>query len=375
MKSLKKKLDSALTLDKFYLAHLRAKRHKNRRTEITIFSVFVTEKLLHIMDVIRDERYQPSKYRKFMINDPKRRLILALPYWDRIVHQWYVEEFIKPYYLPRFIKDTYACIPGRGSHRAAIQLQKYMRDMRCKHPDGYYVLKMDISKFFYNIDPDIMYDMLARVIADPKLSRLTKTMIYDGDEHDGIPIGNYISQYFANIYLNELDQFCKHQLRVKYYVRYMDDFVLLAQDKAQAREWFNQIEKFLADRLRLKLNPHSRYYPVHLGVDFAGYRIHNDYRLLRRRSKQKLIDIIDSYERGIDGKERFASRVGSWSGHARYADSFRYRQKMLAKYKEKIPAIALSGQLGKLDEARQRKATKNRTTNLRRYGYQLRIPK
>lgn len=339
MQQLRAKLDDHLSLDKFLAAHRRASQSKGLRYEVLSFNLNKYGNLFRIMDAIRDETYLPSKYWKFWVYDPKKRLILALPYADRVIHQWYIEEFIKPYYIPRFIKDSYACIPKRGTHAAVDKIQQYMRHMHQKHHGHYYILKMDISKFFNSIDLHILYDILSRAIVDLKLLRLTETILFEDGEHEGLPIGNYVSQYFANIYLNELDQYCKHVLKIKHYVRYMDDFVALAPDRQTAREWFVAIGQFVRERLNLQLNPKSWYYPAKSGLDFVGYRIHNDYRLLRKRSKAKLRGIIADYETSVINEDGFVRRINAWVGHARHADTYHLIQHNLLPYRDILPVV------------------------------------
>ena len=301
---------------------------------------------MRIVDALYDETYLPSKYWKFWIYDPKKRLILALPYSDRVIHQWFVEEFIKPYYIPRFITDSYACIPGRGTHVAVDKIQQYMRHMNWITHGHYYILKMDISKFFNSIDLKMLYQILIRDIVDPKLLRLVHTILFEDGEHEGLPIGNYVSQYFANIYLNELDQYCKHCLKIKHYVRYMDDFVVLAPDRMTARRWFNEIGEFVGQCLNMQLNRKSRYYPGNQGLDFVGYIIHPDYRLLRRRSKRKLANLIDDYERGLIETDDFIRRVNAWSGHAKHADTYRLIHNQLTPYRDILPVVFGNNNLG-----------------------------
>lgn len=339
MKSLKTRLLDRATLELFQQAHHRASLGKAHRSEVLRFNLNEQNNLLHIVDVVRRGEYQPSQYRKFWVFDPKKREIAALPYPDRIVHQWAVEEFYKPYYYPRFIGDSYACIDGRGTHRAVKRAQAMMRRMDRSTNGAYYIVKLDISKYFNNINQQILFDLMQRVIADPALVDLTGTFIFGNDNQIGIPIGNYTSQLFANIYLNELDQFVKNVLRVVCYVRYMDDFVMMVPGKATAAYVYSRVEEFLHDRLALRLNPKSRYYPGTMGLDFAGYRIYNDYLLLRRRSKKKLIDIIRDYQRGRDDQTRFVMRINSWHGHASHADAYRYTRCHLTGYRDILPVV------------------------------------
>ncbi len=287
-KKLKLKLEDRLEYKYFYDAYLRAKKNKKVKRELLLFDIDLETNLTNLIYKIKNETYHLGRYRKFTIYEPKKREILSLPYCDRIVHQWYIGEFIKPYMLKRFIKDTYACLEDRGMHKASYVVQGYMRKMKKKYKN-YYVVKCDISKYFYSVDLNILFNIMKKFIADKKLLQFTEKIIYENAVSSvGIPIGNYTSQYFANIYLNELDQYIKHDLHIKYYVRYMDDFILLVPNKVIAKEVFLKIESFLTEHLKLKLNPKSRYFPSSQGVDFCGYRIFETHRLIRKRSIKKI---------------------------------------------------------------------------------------
>ena len=220
-KSIKNVWDSKLTFDKLVEAHERASKGKRFDKEVLLFEMNLETNITNIIKKLENNTYHFGKYRVFTIYEPKQRIIKSLPYTDRVVHQWYVEEFIKPYMMPRFITHTYACLPMRGGHKAVDDLQRMMRIMK-RNYGNYYVLKCDISGYFYNINRDILYKILKRKIRDPKLLQFTKKIIFDEEGVKGIPIGNYTSQFFANIYLNELDHFVKEKLRVRFYLRYMD---------------------------------------------------------------------------------------------------------------------------------------------------------
>lgn len=224
-KSIKKCFGRKLTFTKILEAHKRASKGKKQKKEIILFEMDLETNIVKILNDIKNNKYKFGKYREFIIYEPKERLIKSLPYRDRIVHQWYIEEFIKPFFLPRFIKDTYACIENRGTHKVVINVQKYMRKMK-KYNQNYYVLKCDIKKYFYNIDKKILLQILKENIKDRKIINFTEVILGDLEEV-GIPIGNYTSQFFANIYLNKFDHYVKEELKIKYYVRYMDDFILL----------------------------------------------------------------------------------------------------------------------------------------------------
>lgn len=329
------KLEDKLTIEAIYRAHCRARKGKTTRSSVVDVDLRPMIYVTHILNVLRDGIYVPSRFREFTVTDPKKRLVLALPYVDRIVHQWLIEEFIKPYYLPRFIKDSYACIPGRGSHAAVKRIQGYMRDMR-QRQGKYYIVKMDISKYFYNIDRDVLFKILKRVITSSQLLDLLHTIIFSDEERVGIPIGNYTSQYFANIYLNELDQYCKHNLGVKYYVRYMDDFILLAPNKRKAKRWYRAIQRYAEGYLHLKLNPKSCFYPSSHGLDFVGYKIMNNCLRLRQRSKRKLNNIIWNYQHDYTTEADFVTSVAAWLGHAGHANAKTYIRKRLWSYRNML---------------------------------------
>lgn len=329
------KLEDKLTIEAIYRAHCRARKGKTTRSSVVDVDLRPMVYVTHILNVLRDGIYVPSRFREFTVTDPKRRLVLALPYVDRIVHQWLIEEFIKPYYLPRFIKDSYACIPGRGSHAAVKCIQGYMRDMR-QRQGKYYIVKMDISKYFYNIDRDVLFKILKRAITNPQLLDLLHTIIFSDAARVGIPIGNYTSQYFANIYLNELDQYCKHNLGVKYYVRYMDDFILLAPNKRKAKRWYRAIQRYAEGYLHLKLNPKSCFYPSSHGLDFVGYKIMNNCLRLRQRSKRKLNNIIWNYQHDYTTEADFVTSVAAWLGHAGHANAKTYIRKRLWSYRNML---------------------------------------
>ncbi len=329
------KLEDRLTIEAIYRAHCRARKGKTTRSSVVDVDLRPMVYVTHILNVLRDGIYVPSRFREFTVTDPKKRLVLALPYVDRIVHQWLIEEFIKPYYLPRFIKDSYACIPGRGSHAAVKCIQGYMRDMR-QRQGKYYIVKMDISKYFYNIDRDVLFKILKRVITNQQLLDLLHTIIFSDEARVGIPIGNYTSQYFANIYLNELDQYCKHNLGVKYYVRYMDDFILLAPNKRKARRWYRAIQRYAEGYLHLKLNPKSCFYPSSHGLDFVGYKIMNNCLRLRQRSKRKLNNIIWNYQHDYTTEADFVTSIAAWLGHAGHANAKTYIRKRLWSYRNML---------------------------------------
>lgn len=339
-KTIKICFDEKLNFINLYNAFYRICKENRKKTYILKAEMDIETIICNLEMTLRNGTYRPGKYHVFTIHEPKERIIKALPFQDRIVHQWYIEEFIKPYYLKRFIKDSYACIEGRGAHLAVKNLQKYMRKMEYKNKN-YYVLKCDIKKYFYNINRDILYKILEKSISDKKLLSLTKIILYDEDEK-GIPIGNYTSQFFANIYLNELDKYIKYVLRVKYYVRYMDDFVLLLNTKEECRRMVGLLDNYLKNNLDLELNSKTRYFPGYQGISFCGYRVFSTHILVRGSNKNRMKRKINTWnklylENSLDMNYVYFS-YNSWLGHISHTNGYNLKNKMTSKmiFKEEI---------------------------------------
>ncbi len=191
-KTIKRSFNEKLIFENMYNAHIRASKTKRNKKEVILFEIDLENNLINLIDNITNNTYKLGKYREFTIYEPKQRVIKALPYKDRIVQQWYIYSFIKPYIIPRFINNTYACIDKRGTHKAIKDLQRMMRQMIIKNKD-YYVLKCDVKKYFYNIDKKILFDIMKKYISDKKVLSLTHKFIYDNELEKGIPIGNYTS--------------------------------------------------------------------------------------------------------------------------------------------------------------------------------------
>lgn len=329
-KTIKKCFDEKLTFQKFLEAHQRASKGKKNKKELIIYEMDLETNIINLINNIKNNKYKTSRYREFKVYEPKERVIKSLPYHDRVVHQWYIEEFIKPYFYPRFIRDTYACLDNRGTHKAVLQVQKYMRKIQKKY-QRYFVLKCDIRKFFYSIDKDILINIINDRITDKKLIAFTKTILNDG-EKIGIPIGNYTSQYFANVYLNELDHYIKDILKIKYYVRYMDDFILLVETKQEARLLKEKINEYIVSKLHLQLNKKSKYFPNTLGIDFCGYRIYETHILLRKRFEKKVRKNVLMWKylknNGILNSSKMEMSWNSCKAHMKHSNSYNFLKKI-----------------------------------------------
>ena len=286
MKTLKHLYELIYSFENLHVAYLNARKCKRYRREVLEFTHNLEENLISIQNDLIWKTYRVGRYREFYVTEPKKRLVMALPFRDRVV-QWAIYRILNPLLDKTYILDSYACRVGYGAHRAVHRVQYWMRKMdRAAAP--IFVLKMDVSKYFYRVDHDVLLSILRRRVADPDLTWLLETIIrcdhtdfglsLDDPAADripsiGMPIGNLTSQMFANLYLNELDQYCKHQLGVKYYMRYMDDVLILGGNPAELREIWRLTDDFLTTRLHLRLNGKTCIRSVAQGVEFCGFRI------------------------------------------------------------------------------------------------------
>ena len=286
-KTIRNKYYKYLSFDRLMEAHKKARRGKGLRDEIILFNLKQEEYIMYLLESLGKKTYKHGGYSTFYVTEPKVRKIEKSRYIDRVVHRWLVDNFLEPYFVPTFINTSYACLKGRGMHKACLDVQSAMK--HCKRIWGsYYILKMDVTKYFENIDKRILLSILEKKIWDKDLMWLIKEILYAQEKEVGLEIGNYTSQLFANIYLNELDQYVKKVLNIKYYFRYMDDAVLFFKNKEEAKYCLEKIKKFLLSKLELCLNRKTQIFKNTQGVNFCGYKI-NEYRLkIRDKGKRKL---------------------------------------------------------------------------------------
>lgn len=325
-----------ITFRKLLEAHNKTKKGKRFKKQVIEFEMDLESNILQIEKELLNGTYTFSKYFEFKIYEPKERIIKTLRYRDRVVQTWYVENFLKPYFQTSFINDSYACIENRGTHKAVDKMQYYLRKADKKYEDVW-VLKCDISKFFFNIDCKILYKIIERKIKDINFLDFTKKILYSENESNvSIPIGNYTSQFYANIYMNEFDKFVKEELHIKYYVRFMDDFVLLLPSKTLAKEVLEKISSFLEEKLHLKLNNKTAYFKASQGVNFCGYRIWKTHKLLREQSKKnmkrKLKTFMKLYKKNKIELDYILACINSWRGHASHCDSFNLQNKIFEEF-------------------------------------------
>jgi hypothetical protein len=330
-------------------AFWKARRHKSARPYVAAFEFNLERNLLQLEEELLGETYRPGPYHNFYIYEPKRRLVSAAHFRDQVVHHA-LSHVIEPIWEARFIHDSYACRVGKGFHRAVDRAHYFLRRHR-------YALKGDVVKFFPSVDHQILKGILGRRIADPATMRLIGLILQSGegvldDEYvmtwfpgddlfgpirpRGLPIGNLTSQFWGNVYLNELDQFVKRELKCGPYLRYADDLLLFDDDKVQLWTWRDEIARFAAT-LRLSLHEKKTVvFPVTDGVDWLGFRLYPTHRRLRRENVRRAVRRLKrqqaAYAQGELTAEQLSHSVRSWIAHARFADTQALRRRVLGQF-------------------------------------------
>ncbi len=312
------------------LAARKAAQGKRDKPTVARFEFHLEQELLVLQEQLNNLSYQPGAFFTFEVYDPKRRSICAAPYRDRVVHQA-VCNVLEPAFERRLIFDTYACRPGKGTHAAIARAQQFSRQFR-------YFLKCDIRKYFESVDHAVLQDLLARMFKDPLLLVLLNRII----EHAppaaelgrGLPIGNLTSQHFANLYLGELDHYLKDRLRIKGFLRYMDDVLLFADDKPALHLWLADIRRFLQENLQLALKEKATLLaPITEGVPFLGFRIYPKVIRLNprslRRFRRRVRGREKAYRAGRLSMEDLATSSASLFAHVAHADTWHLRRQLV----------------------------------------------
>ena len=300
--------------DNLVKAQWKAQKGKGRRSEIDRFNGNIIECLDDLYWDLRNETYTPGAYRTKTIYEPKERIIMIAPFYpDRIVHHC-ILNVMGQYWSKIFIENTYACIKGRGTHKCMIDVHNALMS---DHIGTRYCLKIDIRKFYDNVDHKALKAILRLTIADEQFLRLLDKIIDSNGKDKGLPIGNYTSQYLANLYLSYFDHWMKEVVKVKYYYRYMDDIVVLDGSKERLHEILDMMGLYLGAELKLEIKANWQIFPVdERGIDYVGFK-QNHYGILLRkgilmRFYKKLSRIQKRYkiDNETDLKHYFPSEYG-----------------------------------------------------------------
>ncbi|MDR2097688.1 MAG: reverse transcriptase/maturase family protein [Spirochaetaceae bacterium] len=309
----------------YHAAHTAAEDKKYKPASLRFFQN-LEENLIEIQNELIWKTYRLGDYNNFRVRDPKPRDISALPFRDRVV-QIALCNVIEPIFDTRFIYDTYACRKGKGTIAAANRVSYFLGK-----PDAAKYLKLDVAKYFYSINIDTLENIIkTRYINDEDILWLIDVILRHDYHDDGIKIGNRFSQLAANAYLAEIDFFAKVKNQLPYYVRYMDDIVILGNSKRKLHIICAKIEKFMNDVLDLKLNDKTKIDDCKNGIDFVGYRIFPKNKIIKKQSMNRTRAVFRAWRSGKMSNERFLASMGSRCGHAIGTSSYQFYIQILLK--------------------------------------------
>jgi len=346
-----------LTFEEVVDAYFDCRKNKRNTVHAVAFEFELERNLFDLYEELASGKYRIGRSIAFVVEQPKVREIWAGTFRDRIVHH-IIYNRLTPRFYPRFIRNSFACIPERGVLDGSDRLWAGMRSITWNWQKPSYYLQGDVRNFFVSIDKDILFSLVEPRIVEPWLMELTRQVVFHDPRENcimkskpsafarvpkhksllnngpkkGLPIGNLTSQFFANVYLDELDQFVKHILRAKYYYRYVDDWVILNESAAVLNGHFDAIQNFLQTKLALELHPYKRRIaPIHQGIDFIGY-IHKPHRRqIRPRTAGKMASLVhqwkkSSYALDSDALIHLRNTMNSYFGIVRWASTYRLRK-------------------------------------------------
>jgi RNA-directed DNA polymerase len=318
------------------LAWRKARKGKTKMDYVIEFEKNTMKNLLELQEELKDQIYKPLPLEDFILRDPKTRKISKSDFRDRIVHHAIIR-IIEPIFDKSFIYDSCANRIGKGNLFALRRFDLFKKKVTNNLKTEAFCFKADIKHYFEEVNHEVLIKIISRKIKDERVLWLIRRILenvanWGGGEGSlklikGMPLGNLTSQFFANVYLNDLDYFVKNILKAKYYMGYVDDFVILHKDKNQLEEWKLKIDSFLKQKLKIELHPHkSRVINLSKGVDFVGFRNFWHHKLLRKRNIRKIRRKIMSYKKGEISKGKILESFQGWNAYAMWANSYKLRR-------------------------------------------------
>ncbi len=333
-----------ITVENLFQAWSEFRKSKKKRPDLQVFERNLEDNLFDLYSSLKNKTYKHGGYESFYVNDPKRRHIHKASVADRVIHHL-LYKYLYDVFDKTFIYDSYSCRLNKGTHKGVKRLEYFTRKVSYNYTRDCFALKLDVKKFFANVNHEILFELLKKKIKDKDILWLLSEVIesFRSEEMDlafqglalegckGIPLGNLTSQIFANIYLNELDQFVKQRLKVKYYIRYADDFLILESDKRQVYQYIGILERFLKDKIRLEFHPDKIIIrKLSWGIDFLGYVILPHYILPRTKTKRrifrKLNKKIYDFKKGDISEYSLNQTIQSYLGYLSHSNSYKTTQ-------------------------------------------------
>ncbi len=312
------------------------RKGKRKKFDVQIFERNLEDNLFNLSESLKNKTYKHGNYQSFFVHDPKKRHIHKAEVKDRVVHHL-LYNFLYPLFNSTFIHDSYSCRLEKGTHKAVLRLEKFTRIVSKNYTKPCWALKLDIKKFFASINHEILKELLRKKIKDEDILWLLGEVIdsfalgskASPCEARGIPLGNLTSQVFANIYMSELDQFIKHKLKINYYLRYADDFLILSTSKNDFNRLIKLIAQFLADKLKLELHPKKIIFRnLNWGIDFLGYIVLPHYILPRTKTKRRMFQKLKMKMQD----ENFQQSLQSYLGYLSHANTHKLQEQILTSF-------------------------------------------
>lgn len=343
--------DRLCSYENLELAFMKARKRKTLKPYVIEFESNLDNNLKQLKQELETFTYSPAPLNTFIIRDPKTRKISASHFKDRVVHHALCN-IIEPILSKSFIHDSFANQKGKGTHKAIERFEEFMKKVKLcgarphgggqrkifdfEKSDGC-VLKADIRHYFDTIDHKILLQIVEHRIKDQNVIWLLNIILQNHKTQikgKGMPIGNLTSQFLANVYLNELDYFIKQKLQAKYYIRYVDDFVILHEDRDKLQEWMVAIDGFLKNRLEIELHPEkTKILLLNKGITFLGFRVFPKYRLLKKSNTRRIWKRIDIFKQKYTQKEISLSEINlslyGWLAYAKFADTYKLRNRII----------------------------------------------
>lgn len=326
-----------------YKAHTVARRSKRTTREVIDFEMNLAENLTSISEMLKNGTYKMSGYYSFMVHDPKDRVIHALHYRDRVVQHCLCDEVLAPTLDKKLIYDNSACRIGKGTHFAIERVSKFLTEFYKKSGTDGYFLKCDIRKFFDNIDHELVKQKLKKVFREQKVYFLLCQIIdsYEKSPGKGLPLGNQTSQWFAIYYLDGLDRLIKEKLHIKYYSRYMDDCVLICDDKEYLKNCLKIMREYSYNGLHLTFNEKTEIFPIKNGIDYLGWHFYmtDTGKVIKKvkqstkyKYKHKLRYFKEAYSRDEVNFEEIKQVLSSYRSHLSYGNTYKLQKKIMSEF-------------------------------------------
>ncbi len=332
--------EQMVSAESLFTAWVEFRRGKTGRRDVQEYGRHVEKNIFRLHRELAANKYKHSSYTSFFIHDPKVRHIRKACVRDRLVHQA-AYTILMQIFEPRFIHDLYSSRVGKGTHKGVNALRTLCRKVSKNNTRPCWALKCDVRKFYDTVDHGVLLEILDRSIKDPDAIGLLKEIVesfhVEGTPGKGMPIGNLTSQVFTNIYLNEFDQFVKHGLRVKHYIRFADDFVLLSPSKRALEELLPKLKDYLRGKLRLELHPKKiTLRPLHQGIDFLGYVNLPHHRVLRTTTKRRMLRKLSErhsefFERRVT-EESLNQSLQSYLGVLSHANTYELKKEIQNRF-------------------------------------------